>query len=773
MLPKMASAEDRREYQIIAQGGLDLTEKPTAGELSDSVGITTDSYPVVCQRKNRRTIASYARPTAVYYWNGLLVVDGTRLIYNGQVVGNVSEGEKQFAVVNTKLCIFPDKVFLDLNDLVVRQLSPEFRVAASTATFTEHGITISDSAPVISTETSSYPFSSGSPKYVKTYTALEWDSSTKEWAKTGEQEKLVQEVSDGDLLIPSISAAGAAEINVKENGAWSGTENDAGIYVKITGHSKSSVTTERQWEKFNCVSSEYTYFLKKRIASGLLDSFQPSWLYDLSDTWTVDYYTGRVNRTGVSAILLRNGIGMYTPEGKRITSVTESEMLFTYDLYDVVQYSGVEESQGAKSYGLVRGAPGTYPENGRAADGYWYVDRGETGFDGTETLNFDLCDASGANGIFTNYFSVGDRVRISGAVTLPENNTPENNVVTIETVDGYTMTFAETFAEGSEAGEIIISKPIPDLDYICSSDNRLWGVCSKDNTIYASAQGRPGDFYDYDGLDTDSWAVAVGTDRNFTGIAAYGDAVLCWKENCLHKVMGNNPSEYYMSTYTVNGVENGSNLSVQVINEVLYYKGIDGVYAYTGGVPALISPQFGTHRYRYAAAGSDDMHYYISMQRTDGSKWELFIFDILHGLWMKEDEIRCTSFTEQDGKVVFLSDGIIYMAGQENDEVVSWMAEYAPIYEINSSGYGSSGSLNRRDYLRLLIRVEVNGTLVVEYRTDDGEWKTAKHVSTDWTKIVTVPLPPIRCDKFQFRLSGEGKVTIRAVEREMTIGSKK
>lgn len=768
MLPNMVAAEDRREYQIISQGGLDLTENPTAGELSNSIGITTDSYPVIRQRKNRQALASYARPTAIYYWNGLLVVDGTSLIYNGQVVGNVSEGEKQFAVVNTKLCIFPDKVFLDLNDLAVRPLAPEFRVAANTATFTEHGLTISDAAPVLSVDTAAYPFGSETPRTVMTYSSLSFSDGV--WTKNGAQVKLIQDLAVGDLLIPSVSESGVVSINTCTDGEWSGEENDSGIYIKVTDSSSSSAETEHAWEKFSVASSTYEYYKKTRIASHLIDTYSPAMGYALCDSWTVDYNTGTIKTSEMMDIPLPEGVGMYTPAGKLITSVNVADADYYYDQYAAVKSTGTEYSRGSKSYGIVYAAPGTYPRNGKSGS-YWYVDKGATGFDGTVTLNFDVCDATGANGIFSKYFEIGDRVKISGAVTLPENNTPD--VVTISAVSDYTLTFAETFAAGAEAGEIIISKPVPDLDYICSSDNRLWGVCNKDNTIYASALGKPGDFYDYDGLDTDSWAVAVGTDKDFTGIAAYGDSVLCWKENCLHKVMGNNPSEYYMSTYTVNGVENGSNLSIQVVNEVLYYKGIDGIYAYTGGVPSLISPQFGTHRYRYAAAGSDDMHYYVSMQRTDESGWVLFIFDILHGLWMKEDEIRCTSFTEQDGRVLFLSDGIIYMTGQENDEVISWKAEYAPIYEINGSGYGTSGSLNRRDYLRLVIRVEVNGTLVVEYRTDDGEWKTAKHVSTDWTKIVTVPLPPIRCDKFQFRLSGEGKVTIRAVEREMTMGSKK
>ncbi len=283
MLPNMVAAEDRREYQIISQGGLDLTENPTAGELSDSIGITTDSYPVIRQRKNRQALASYARPTAIYYWNGLLVVDGTSLIYNGQVVGNVSDGEKQFAVVNTKLCIFPDKVFLDLNDLAVRPLAPEFRVAANTASFTEHGITISDAAPVLSVDTAAYPFGSETPRTVMTYSSLSFSDGV--WTKNGAQVKLIQDLAAGDLLIPSVSDAGVVSINTCTDGEWSGDENNIGIYVKVKENSSSSSETEHAWEKFSVVSSTYEYYKKTKIASHLIDTFSPAMGYALCNSW--------------------------------------------------------------------------------------------------------------------------------------------------------------------------------------------------------------------------------------------------------------------------------------------------------------------------------------------------------------------------------------------------------------------------------------------------------------------------------------------------------
>ena len=151
---------------------------------------------------------------------------------------------------------------------------------------------------------------------------------------------------------------------------------------------------------------------------------------------------------------------------------------------------------------------------------------------------------------------------------------------------------------------------MPSLDYICESENRLWGVSNQDRTIYASALGDPVNFYLYKGLSTDSYAVAVGSEGNWSAICRYGASVLCWKERTLHKVIGSYPSEYQVVTYQYTGVANGSHSSLRNLNEVLYYLGADGkVYAYAGAAPRMASQQFGGHRFTDGTAGADGTRY--------------------------------------------------------------------------------------------------------------------------------------------------------------------
>ena len=160
-------------------------------------------------------------------------------------------------------------------------------------------------------------------------------------------------------------------------------------------------------------------------------------------------------------------------------------------------------------------------------------------------------------------FKENQAVEISGA-SIDENN----KEIIIRKVEGNTLTFYnDSFTAGDSSTEVTIERKVPDLKVICSSNNRVWGA--DDTTIWASALGDPFTWYNYDGLSTDSYAVAVGTDGPFTGCVEYGSNVLFFKEDKLHKVLGTSPKDYAIYTYTIQGIQNGSMKSAQVINEVL------------------------------------------------------------------------------------------------------------------------------------------------------------------------------------------------------------
>lgn len=364
--------------------------------------------------------------------------------------------------------------------------------------------------------------------------------------------------------------------------------------------------------------------------------------------------------------------------------------------------------------------------------------------------------------VFDDVFKVGDGVEVSGCATYPGNN----GTRIVKGVSGRTLTFAdETFTAGTEAAAIMVERKVPDFVCLCECDNRIWGA--EGTTIYASALGDPTNFFIYDGLSTDSYAVAVGSDGDFTGCIAYSSTVLFFKENYLHRVLGGYPAQYEIYTYTVPGIQKGSEKSLTVINETLFYKGRNGVYAYSGGTPELISASFGTRRFQHGIGGTDGERYYLSMQAEDES-WEMYAFDTLRGVWIREDTLHAVDFAYLDGTLYFLDGGSkkVWAMGQNEDEngPIPWSAT---LCQMDETVHG------RKGYSRLYLRadLETGAWMKVEISPDGAPFRQVYSTHNQRAKTLTIPILPMRCDNFSIRLSGKGRCFIRSLVREFMIGS--
>lgn len=363
-------------------------------------------------------------------------------------------------------------------------------------------------------------------------------------------------------------------------------------------------------------------------------------------------------------------------------------------------------------------------------------------------------------------FKAGDTVEITGCTTHPENN----KTITIRelgtVVEGgetlYTMTFdPDTLTAGVEAGAVSIRRKVPALSLICESGNRLWGV--EGNTIYGSALGDPTNFYTYDGLDTDSFAVAVASDGAFTAVVPYGSSVLFFKEEVLHKLLVDYPSNFQLYDSKIPGVKRESSGSVCRINEVVYYHGLDGVYQYAGGTPKLISQDFGPRRYEKACAGALGDRYYISMKDLRTAAWGMWVYDIQNRLWVREDGTHAAGFASGNGKLWYLDgDGTKVMCATPDTsaEVVAWSVTLDRFDERLRS---------RNAFVRLVLRAEVvesTGWLQVEVSTDKGPWRLIYPRKEHWTGVCVIPIIFPWCDGLRIRISGQGKVMLHSITRE-------
>lgn len=358
-------------------------------------------------------------------------------------------------------------------------------------------------------------------------------------------------------------------------------------------------------------------------------------------------------------------------------------------------------------------------------------------------------------------FRVGDAVEISGCTVNPENN----KSLIVRAVEDKVLKFYEnSFTEGKETGAVTIKRSIPDLDFICESNYRLWGCAG--NTIYGSKYGDPLNFQVFDGITSDSYYIQVGSDGEFTGCIPFANYICFFKEDVLHKLYGTKPSNYQILTSNIFGVQAGCERTMCVINETLFYLGRNGVYAFTGGVPELVSENFGTRRFSSGCAGSDGSKYYISM--NSGGETGIFTFDVLRNLWLKEDSTKVVDFADIEGRLYFIADdGNLYKvdaADDESDEEVKWSAQFCAFNETINE---------KKGYSKMTMRLELGkgSWLKVEVKCDDDLWKEAYTTHNQAAKTILVPIHPNRCDSFKVRLTGKGFCKIKSFVRDFYIGS--
>ena len=327
---------------------------------------------------------------------------------------------------------------------------------------------------------------------------------------------------------------------------------------------------------------------------------------------------------------------------------------------------------------------------------------------------------------------------------------------------------AEKALSGSTRyGTITVERELPDLDFVTECNNRLWGCSSQTNEILACKQGDPTNWSSYMGLTGDSYRVTVGAPGPFTGCIAYLGYVLFFKEDCLLKLFGTKPSNYQISQTNCRGVQKGSEGSLVIVNETLYYKSPVDVVSYNGGLPNSVSEALGRVTYTDVCAGDVAGRYYLAM--TGEGVRGVWCYDVDKGLWAREDDadVRC----------VFALNGVGYLAAADGT-----------VYEIQKAGTDSAEGLGRSwwaetgdigldsadaKYLtrfRLRMRLPEGSSVTVKVRYDDGAWQTMKTVQGSKNSSVFLPVVLQRCDHAALRLEGEGPCELLSLAKQVQIG---
>ena len=751
MLPFLNSSSGKAKKQIVSFRGINFSDQYTDGDMRDCMNMSARRYPYLTTRRARKQIEEHTGATAFLYRDKPIVVIGTDLIYDGNVVAQVTEGEKQFAIVNTKLCVFPDKIYYDVKTGETGKLDRGVNSAVGAHDLVvTRGLIDNEIVSTISTqdlseldeEVSLYDGGQGHIPvtwkvytYGKNYQALEKCWKNGAWDETLlselEEEKTI-DVSDGYFVIPNsnrrITWSGGKQVKEYGNG---------GLYAKIT--LIGAVTTSS--------TVPYASFYKVGDAHSFVDVF----------------------KTGDAVTITGTRGGIYDTEKALLSLVEKNKLTFGGDVFNVIM-NGDNIIDDVHSASIVF----TDLRQGNYYVTLQYTKGLPSGWNAGASLRFTATKAipekysifirksdlsnyvAGTIGIYVLDLATRDVTKYQA--TLYKDGKPEDESY-INKGNLYEITRSETTNTA-----INFAKPYPELDFVCESENRLWGCSNKDQTIYASALGDPTNFFVYEGLSTDGYAVAVGTEGEFTGCCKHSSSVLFWKETKLHKILGSFPAEYAMYSYDIEGLQKGSHKSMQIINDVLFFLGNNGVYAFSGGVPTLVSSNFGETRLEKGVAGNDGDTYYLSA--WEGDTCHLLLFETKSGQWLKEDATNAVDFARAGKDLYMLDDtGKVWlMDAKEDDPEIEWMAHFTPFYETIEG---------RKMFSKLLMRLELpkGAWMKAEIRCDDGLWRESGKVLGRDNDTVPLYLPINRCDKLEIRLSGHGPCTILAMMLEYTMGS--
>ena len=325
-------------------------------------------------------------------------------------------------------------------------------------------------------------------------------------------------------------------------------------------------------------------------------------------------------------------------------------------------------------------------------------------------------------------------------------------------------------------GAITVERRMPNMDFVIESENRLWGcrygVATNGEVVNAIYASKLGDFKNWNcflGLSTDSYVVSVGSDGQFTGAITHRGFPLFWKENCVHKMYGEYPSNFRIQTTTCRGVQRGSERSLAIVNEVLYYKARHAVCAYDGSLPAEMSSALGEEQYSEAVAGAHGNKYYISMKDAAGGH-HLFVYDTAKGMWHKEDGLHADCFCscreelyciDHDSKKIITMHG----SGTADTESVEWAVQ---------TGIIGTSMPDMKYISRLLVRMSMEiGARVRFFAQYDsmGGWEPLGTVSGTNLRTFLLPIRPKRCDHMRIRIEGTGDAKIYSITKTIEQGS--
>ncbi len=329
--------------------------------------------------------------------------------------------------------------------------------------------------------------------------------------------------------------------------------------------------------------------------------------------------------------------------------------------------------------------------------------------------------------------------------------------------------------------DVVISREIPDFDYVTVASNRVWGCKfgtdkngKQVNQIYASALGDPTNWYVFQNTSEDSYYLTLGDDTEFTGAVALGGYPYFFKENGIYEIYGSYPAAYQLISYEQQGCESGSDKSIAVVDGDIFFKSPMGICVFSNGVVSQISKPLGDVVYHNAVGGGTCGEYYVSMLDENNNS-ATFVFSTLYSLWIKLNNEMYKQFCcDKAGTVLAIkNDNTIASFGRMKtnmqgtlsngkEDELEWIAETGPIdYSYPDRKYISN------IVIRAIVEADAVLDVYIQYDSS-GVWchcGTLRGNGTPQSSKLTIT--PQSCDHYAYKFIGSSGASVISVANEI------
>lgn len=376
----------------------------------------------------------------------------------------------------------------------------------------------------------------------------------------------------------------------------------------------------------------------------------------------------------------------------------------------------------------------------------------------------------------SDYFNEGDGITLEyiGTSLTTDDLSLNGSHIVQKSVGGGIIIIGTIDEPFSTSGGAYITRSVPDMDYVCECNNRIWGckfgvVDGKNiNELYCSKLGDFKNWEVYEGLSTDSWRASVGAEGAWTGCIAYNGYPTFFKENSIHKIYISSTGAHQVVMTSADGISNGSWRSTVIINGVLFYLSYFGVMAYTGTLPTKISEQI-TFVLTEGVAGALNKYYYLTAKNN--TTLMTFVYDTELQVWHKVKTQTASMYAPMRHRL-FYEDTQYNNIGSINTRdwnMVEMFTDWYAISGVIGFAYPENKYLSRFVF-RMDLAKDSWCEMFIEYDSN-GQWYSKGRMYRPGLQSFVLPVMPRRCDHCRIKLVGYGDFKLYSMSKILEVGS--